>query len=383
MGIIFNIGESVKLSAFNILQEPIKMLMENETEAFEKQSLISKVYVMKTTDKFQEEYRSRTAMDGFKPTEDMEVPNITDFGEGYRKTFRTQIWTNSFVISKQTIEDNQSMDINTSAVGFIKSYGRTREQFAFDLLAGAVTSTTGFAEIQGKKFDVRGGDTDDGSVDGTGTPQLYFHNDHKFVGQKTYGDEDGQSNKFCVTNGIDLGSEGGVEKLIDAIEIVASKMAAYKDEKGNLLALGPSQIIIPGGQFRLRDALMIGLKSRYGSSLGANGVNTFYGKYEIIEAPYLNGKPGFKQEDMGILLVDPSTNKEYLGAVWFDRTSLEVSSNVDPYTKANVWDGRARFGAGFNNYRAMAYLHAGATSGASAGSTDNAEAIEPDPIGIN
>ena len=43
MAIIFNIGESVKLSAFNILQEPIKMLMENETEAFEKQSLISKV----------------------------------------------------------------------------------------------------------------------------------------------------------------------------------------------------------------------------------------------------------------------------------------------------------------------------------------------------
>ena len=45
MAIIFNIGESVKLSAFNILQEPIKMLMENETEAFEKGSKLSEVYV--------------------------------------------------------------------------------------------------------------------------------------------------------------------------------------------------------------------------------------------------------------------------------------------------------------------------------------------------
>ena len=55
MAIIFNIGESLKQSAFNILQEPIKMLMENEKEAFEKESFLSKVFVMKTTDKYQEE----------------------------------------------------------------------------------------------------------------------------------------------------------------------------------------------------------------------------------------------------------------------------------------------------------------------------------------
>ena len=53
MAIIFNIGESLKQSAFNILQEPIKMLMENEKEAFEKESFLSKVFVMKTTDKYQ------------------------------------------------------------------------------------------------------------------------------------------------------------------------------------------------------------------------------------------------------------------------------------------------------------------------------------------
>ena len=150
MAIIFNIGESVKLSAFNMLQEPIKMLMEKETEAFEKGSLISKIYQMKTTDKFQEEFRSRTAMDGFKPTEDMQVPGLSDFGEGYRKVFRTQIWTNAFVISKQTIEDNQTMDINANAVGFIKSYNRTRELFAFKMLGEAVSTTTGFGEFGGK-----------------------------------------------------------------------------------------------------------------------------------------------------------------------------------------------------------------------------------------
>ena len=357
MAIIFNIGESVKLSAFNMLQEPIKMLMEKETEAFEKGSLISKIYQMKTTDKFQEEFRSRTAMDGFKPTEDMQVPGLSDFGEGYRKVFRTQIWTNAFVISKQTIEDNQTMDINANAVGFIKSYNRTRELFAFKMLGEAVSSATGFGTFGDKKFDLRGSDTTDGSVDGTGTPQLYFHNAHKLAGDPSKT----QSNKFHTKTAINLGEAGAVEKVIDAIEQVAQAMGKYTDEKGNLLALSPTQIVIPGNQYKLRDAIITGLKSKYGSSMGENGVNLFYGKYEIIEAPYLDGQGGFGDNDQGILLIDPVANREYLGAVWFDRTPLEVSSHIDEDTKANVWDGRARFGVGFCNYRAMAYLNTGST----------------------
>lgn len=374
MAIIFNIGESVKLSAFNILQEPIKMLMEKETEAFEKGSKLGEVYVMRTMDKFQEEYRSRTAMDGFKPTEDMEPAGLSDFGEGYRKVFRTQIWTNSFVISKQTIEDNQTMDINTSAVGFIKSYGRTRERYGFAMLAGAVSTTTGFAEFEGKKFDVRGGDTKDGSVDGTGEPQLYFHNAHKLAGNaaKT------QSNKFKTKDAIALTDVGAIGKLLDAVEQVAEKMSVYTDEKGNILALNPTKILIPGGQYRLRDALEVGLKSKYGASMGANGNNPMYGKYEVVECPYLNGLPGFTNEDQGIIILDPTANKEYLGAVWHDRTSLEVDSYTDKGTKANIWDGRARFGVGFNNYRAMSYLHTG--SSATAGAVANATEITVAPL---
>ena len=376
MAIIFNIGQALELSAFNILQEPIKMLMETETEAFEKGSKLSEIYVMRTLDKYQEEYRSRTAMDGFKPTEDLEPAGIADFGEGYRKTFKTQIWTSSFVISKQTIEDNQMMDINTTAVGFIKSYNRTRERFGFAMLSAAVSETSGFGTFEGKKFDVRGADTTDGSVDGTGTPQLYFHNAHKLAGDPSKT----QSNKFKVTAGIDLGAPAGVAKLMDAISQVDSVMSSYTDEKGNLLALYPTKIIIPGGQYKLRDAIEIGLKSKFGASMGTNGVNPTYGKYEVVECPYLNGLPGFTEKDQGVLLLDPMCNKDYLGAVWHDRTPLEVNSDIDYRTKANVWDGRARFGVGFNNYRAMAYIHTGADSGSTAGAYANATALTIAPI---
>ena len=79
MGIIFNIEESVRNSGFNVLQEPMKMILDKQTEAYEKDSIIPKFFVMKTTDRYMEEYRSLTSMDGFKPTEDMEVAPISDF----------------------------------------------------------------------------------------------------------------------------------------------------------------------------------------------------------------------------------------------------------------------------------------------------------------
>ena len=36
---------------------------------------------------------------------------------------------------------------------------------------------------------------------------------------------------------------------------------------------------------------------------------------------------------------------------WFDRVALEVRSQIDPNTDANVWRGYARFVAGFNDWR--------------------------------
>ena len=46
MGIIYNIEEAIKNSAFNVLQEPIKMILDNQIEAYEKQSIISKFFIM-------------------------------------------------------------------------------------------------------------------------------------------------------------------------------------------------------------------------------------------------------------------------------------------------------------------------------------------------
>lgn len=375
-GIIFNIQEAINNSAFNVLQEPIKMILENEVEAFEKESIIPKVFVMKTSDKYREEYRSTTTMDGFKPTEDMEVAGISDFQEGYSKQFVFQTWTNSFVVSKQTIEDNQMMSIEPKAMGFIKSYGRTREEYAVNMLGAALGGELSDKQkaLKITKLSGLGMDTVDGSIEGT--KQQYFHNKHKGV-QINGKSLVTQSNKFYANLDLNDGTQGNLEeRVLDVIEQVASKAKKFKDDKGNIVPVNYTRIIL-GEDYRLNDIIMRGLKSKYGSPMGGNGVNLVYGKYEVVTNPYLSDVKGFTDADHGIILMDPQRNKEGLGAVWFDRAPLAVRSYKDDKTEANVWAGRSRFGAGFGDFRAMSYVSFSTVAPA------NADEITPVVTGVS
>lgn len=353
MAVIFNITESVKRSAFNVLQEPIQMLLENEVEIFEKGSILPKLFVMRTMDSYQQEFRSSTTMDGFKPTEDLQPAGLSDFEEGYRQTFQSQIWTNSFAVSKQTIEDNQALSINPKGVQFIKAYGRTRERFGVAMLAGGLAGTVTF---EGKVFACKGMDTTDGTIEGA--KQNYFHKAHLPLAGVAGGVT--QSNMFYKAIA-DLTASTAPEAILDVIGRVEAAMQNYKDYKGNPIVVNPTRIVLPN-HYAMKNALMVALKTAYTSAMGDNGVNLQYGKWEIITTPYLNDHVGFKEVDQAFLMIAPETNSTNLGAVWLDRTPLEVTSWVDNGSKANIWDGRARYGVGFADFRAMAYVATGSNA---------------------
>lgn len=377
MGLIYNIEEAIKNSAFNVLQEPIKMILDNQTEAYEKNSIIDKFFVKKTTDRYMEEYRSQTSMDGFKPTEDMEVAPISDFEESYFQQFTFQIWTNSFVISKQTMEDGKLMEVDMKANAFIKGYNRTREQYAVEVIGAGLGNVYEEHKIFAKTG--KGMDTVTGEIEGE--RQQYFHNKHKTVKLKDGRQQITQSNKFTAslnfTDGVTPDLE---EKVLDVLGQVESKMATYKDDKGNITPVDVDTIFV-GQNYRLIDILTRGLKSRYGAAMDGNGINTQYGKYKIVVSPYLSGIKGFTDADNGIILASSSRNREGLGAVWFDRKPLEVRSYKDDKTEANVWAGRARWGAGYGDFRAMSYISFPA-DGADAIATSNADVITPITTGV-
>lgn len=378
MGIIYNIEEAIKNSAFNVLQEPIKMILDNQKEAYEQNSIISKFFVMKTTDRYMEEYRSQTSMDGFKPTEDMEVAPISDFEESYFQQFTFQIWTNSFVISKQTMEDGKLMDVDMKANAFIKGYNRTREQYAVSMIGAALGNTYEDLKITAKSG--KGMDTVTGDIEGE--RQQYFHGQHKTVKLRDGRPQITQSNKFTATlNFTDGVTPDLEEKVLDVLGQVESIMATYKDDKGNITPVEVDTIFV-GQNYRLIDILTRGLKSKYGASMDGNGINTQYGKYKLVVSPYLSGIDGFKDVDNGIILASSSRNREGLGAVWFDRKPLEVRSYKDDKTEANVWAGRARWGAGFGDFRAMSYISFPTSSASAVATNNNPTTITPITTGV-
>lgn len=356
MAIIFNIDEALKNSAFNLLQEPFKMLFENEVETFQKNSIINKVFTTLKLDKYQEEFRSRTKMAGFKPGADMEAAPIHDFQEGFGKTFRAHTWRNSFVVSKQAIEDNQMMQINADGVDFIDSYGRTQEEFANIMLAGALSGSAVFGDYT---FDCKGMDTTDGEIDGS--KQLYFHKAHKTVKGATQDDGSAvldQSNKFHYACHFD--EDYGLDELAEVIMAVDSKMGHFTDYNGHKVPFYPTQIIC-GSDYGFKSKLVAALCKKYNTSCNdVNAAEIKIGKWTILSSPYLDDLNGFKPSECAFIMVDPNMNTKNKGIVWVDRIPLSVSSRYDDDNEANVWKGRSRFSAGFGDWRCASYVNCGA-----------------------
>ena len=80
-----------------------------------------------------------------------------------------------------------------------------------------------------------------------------------------------------------------------------------------------------------------------------NGFNYQFGRWTVIVWNYLNQFLTSKSQPW--ILMDSNYNKLNGGAVWNDRLQLAVKSYVDDGTDANIWTGRSRFNAGFNDFR--------------------------------
>ena len=236
--------------------------------------------------------------------------------------------------SKSPIEDAKLGKIKSRANIFGTSYNRTREKFAADMLIGGMgTAVT----IGGRKYDTT-------SADG----KALFATDHP---SKTQGAKGAQSNLFKYTAASD--------KFTEVLDSAQERMQDFRDDNGNLLTVAPDTIIIPNS-----GALKRKIFEAVGSDLDPNTSNNAFnfqvGLWNVLVWNYLpktvSGKEYF-------LLMDSKFNQDYMCLPWLDRVKLTVKSAIDENTDANTWSGRARFGAGFNNWRSIALVGDSLSSG--------------------
>ena len=318
MNIIFSEGSGLNDSVFGKVQAPIKMFMEKRGEAFEQQSMLKEFFVMGKSDNFSDVYTGMTAMNGFKPVgENGEYP-ADSMQEGYRAMLEYPEWKDSFAISQMMIEDAKTMDLKRKPAAFMSAYHRTRETFGAALFGGAISGKDKI-NYGGMTFDLTGAD---GSK--------LFATNHK---PKVSGAV--QSNLFSDAFSV------------DALDRAEAAMHQFRGDNGEVLDVCPVTIAIPNIP-ELKRAVFAAIGADQDPNSANNGFNFQFGRWNVKIWNYLNQfvTAGVKPW----MLIDDAYNEENLGAVWNDRVPLSVKSEIAD-NDANVWKGRARWGARFNDFR--------------------------------
>lgn len=327
--VIYSQGSGLADSIFGKSQEPIKAVISDYTEAFERKSQLANIFSIEKSHNWSEKFTSETALEDFRDVGENGAYPKSGFREGYSKTIIPAVWKSSFEVTKTMLEDAKYGRIKKKAVGFTQSYNRTREKFGAALLAGGIGSSVTFG---GKAYDTTAADT-----------KPLFSSTHTSITDGT----GTQSNSFAVSGGF----------TVSAMDKMEEAMQSFTDDDGNILDIMPNTIIIPNSA-DLKRKVIAAIDSEYDPETDHNAVNFQCGLWRVLVWNYLpktlGGSPYW-------IMMDSDFCKNYDCLPWIDRVSLTVRSYVDENTDANVWSGRARFGAGFNNWRGIAIGGAGIT----------------------
>lgn len=320
-----SIGSGLNGTIYGDCQVPLKAFLESRGEAFQRESLLPYLYRMEKSRHWAERYSSETAMGDFEPVgEGGDYPK-TGFEDGYFRDIVNMTFKQSFSVTQELVEDCLLGTMKQRANKLVTAYGRTREKFGRILYAGGLYGST--VTYKGKTFAC-------GSADG----QALFSKTHP---NKVDGAKQTNLYKGTFTN-----------TLLGKIE---TEMQNIKGDNGELLGVAPDTIWIPNDA-ALKDAVFSAVGADKEPTSGNNAFNYQFGRWNIIVDPYLTaaltdmGKSGEKP----FFLLDSKFIELNDGPIFQDRVPLDVKSVIDNNNDNNVWQGRARFGAGFADWRFVA-----------------------------
>lgn len=317
---IFSEGSGVADSIFKNDQMAIRLLCEHNAELMEEQSCLKHLFLMGKSKHFSEKYTSLTAMDGFKPVGEGGAYPDDEMQEGYSKTIEHETWKDRFVITREMVDDTKIVDFKQRPKNFISAYYRTRERFGAALYGAGLKGNSTF-DFSGKKFNAVAADT---------MPLFSAKHPSKVATKVT------QSNVYATAF-----SE-------EALGRAEEKMQNFRGDNNEILGVAPDTIVIPN-DYALKKEVFSVIGADKDPNTANNGFNYLFGRWRVIVWAYLNefiekgSKPWF--------IMDSAYNEGHGGAVWSDRVELEVKSSIDENTDNNRWNGYARFGAGFNDWR--------------------------------
>ena len=321
-GITFTVGSGLADAGFGLVQGPIKMLIKKQAEPFEAASIRKKVFREVKSTHALENYRQMGSMNGPKPVAENGAYPSTDWAETFDKSLRNVTWKNRFSISREAIEDDQVLELQTKPAAFTTAHYRTEEEFGAAIYAGAMQGKTSI-DFEGRKFDIA-------CADG----KALFHAAHPAHAHGSF--KKTQCNMFA--------NEFSNKALVAA----ETEMQLFRDDNGKLLSVRPDTILIPNDAV-MKYKVLEAIGAEKDPETSVNGFNMNFGRWNVIGWSYLNQflEDGFAPW----VLLDSNLIQNGVTALWQNRVGFSCHSFYDNDTDANVWNDRSRFNAGFADWR--------------------------------
>ena len=328
MAVTFSKHGGLNDEAWKVIDTELSMVIQDtDTEKNKDDELVKALFNVKTSKKFGEKQGSMTECGNFEEVTEGDNGIADDYQMGFSKLIEHHQFIKTFTCTREAKDDGDIDMMKQTAANFVRSYKRSRAQFASDALSSQADTFT----YGGKSYDRT-----------TGDGKALFATDHP--GKKT-----GvaiQSNKF--TNAIGTNAT--------MLYTLANIGRNFKNQSGNVMGYEFDTIIIPGNQPEMEDLIKRIIHSAQIVGSDFNDVNTQNGIWKLVVdhrwAP-ATGSP--------YILMSSEDQRELNAGVFYDRVPLDVSNEVLNKSRNLEWSGYARWSAGFYDWRA--FIMGGASSG--------------------
>ena len=324
MAIIFSKSSGANDDLWNEWSKQLVAVMQDtDNEKNNDEQVLNAMFNIKKSKKFGEKAAGMTEFADFEIVGEGEDGVQDEVSEGYSKLLTHSQFLKTFVCTAEMAEDGQVDVMKTKAANFIRSYKRSRLQFATDSLTGAYAATFAYGKKEG--LDCTTGD---------GKPLFSTaHPTFKYKDTRSYD----QCNVFTNALGSDT-------KMLNRLAGIGRN---FKNDSDNVMGYNFDTIIIPGNCYEMEDTIkkIIGSDGEIGTN--NNDINTQRGKWKLVVNHLWQVEDGKNP----YIIMSSDANKELIGNVFYDRINLTMKDEILVPSHNLRWSGRARFSCGYYNWR--------------------------------
>lgn len=299
------------------------VIFDSEAQRNNYDDIVSALTIEKNSKRWGEKSITMGGLGDFQAKTEGAAATQDDYEQGYEKFVEHATFALEVEISKELKDDNMIDTARQKTINLVQAYKRTRARLTTQAITGAVGAATSIS-FNGATIDIT-----------TGDGKALFNEAHtlKSVVGTT------QCNFFSDV----LGSTTVV------LNKASNKMRNFKDDKGNVLGFMPDTVILPGNDPEYEDFVkrVIGSDGEVGTN--NNDINTQRGKWKFVVDP--EWTPTISSTNHPVILLSNEAMKALQGTKFYDRTKLDIMTDVDVHSRNLTYNGFARMSITHPNWR--------------------------------